>query len=124
MKDVHLSNGEWKLMNLLWEKSPLTIGEMVELCEDDTGWKKSTIFMMLKRMKEKGAVRVDTSGKRQLYYPCVQREQKAIKETKSFLERVYDGKIGMMVSSMAGQKALSKEDIDELYDILKELRDE
>ncbi|MBR1742344.1 MAG: BlaI/MecI/CopY family transcriptional regulator [Lachnospiraceae bacterium] len=123
MGEIHLSNGEWKLMSFLWESSPLTIKEMVKLCEGDTDWNKNTIFIMLKRLKEKGAVSIDTSGKSQLYSACIDKDSVVMEETKNFLKKVYDGSVGMMVASMAGQKALSREDIDELYGFLRTLRE-
>ena len=51
-RQISLSDGEWKLMNLLWEKSPRTIAELVKALAGDTGWSKSTIFIMLGRMAE------------------------------------------------------------------------
>ncbi len=115
-----LSDGEWKLMKLLWQSSPRTIGELVSLLEDDTGWSKTTIFVMLKRLIAKGAVRVDDSGRIQQYYPLIERGDVTLGETESFLSRVYDGSVGLLVSSLVGQKALSKNEIDELRRILDE----
>ena len=120
MKQISLSDGEWKLMNLLWEDSPRTIAQLVTALKDDTGWTKGTIFIMLSRMAEKGAVGFDTGGRSKLYYPAIKKEDAAAYETESFLSRVYEGSVGLMVASMAGQNALSQEDIDELYAILRE----
>ena len=51
MNNKTLSDGEWKLMNLLWDESPLTIGDMVSALRDDTGWTKATINIMLNRLE-------------------------------------------------------------------------
>lgn len=120
MSNITLSDGEWKIMKLLWSAAPRTIGEMVEIFSKDTGWSKTTIFVMLKRLVAKGAVRMDDSERLQHYYPVISRKDVAPEETDSFLSRVYDGSIGMMVSSLAGRKALSKEDIADLRRILDE----
>ncbi len=118
-KKVGLSDGEWKLMNLLWQKSPRTIAQLVQALEEETGWKKNTVFVMLSRLEEKGAVRFEEGSRSRQYYPVILREDAAARETESFLARVYGGSLQMMVSSMAGQKALNKQDIDELYEILR-----
>jgi BlaI family penicillinase repressor len=115
---INLSDGEWKLMNLLWDESPRTIAQLVLALKDDTGWTKGTIFMMLSRMTEKGIVRFESGNRSKHYYPVLKREDAASYETKSFLSKVYGGSIGLMVASMVGQKELSKDDIDELYSIL------
>ena len=65
MEHITLSDGEWKIMKLLWAQSPHTVGEIVKALEGETGWTKPTIFVMLKRLIAKGAVRMDDSGKLQ-----------------------------------------------------------
>ena len=123
-RNISLSDGEWKLMNLLWEEAPRTIAQLVSALKNDTGWTKGTIFMMLSRMADKGAVRFKPGDRSKLFYPVLKKEDAASYETESFLSKVYDGSVGLMVASMAGQKALSKEDIDELYAILREAEKE
>lgn len=121
---ITLSDGEWKLMNLLWEHSPRTVAQLVEAVARDTGWSKATVFIMLGRMEEKGAVRVEAGGRAKQFYAAVPRAQIAAQETERFLRKVYRGSLQMMVSSMAGQKALSRADIDELYEILRQAEQE
>ncbi len=118
MERITLSDGEWKIMKLLWSSAPHTLGEIVKALEGETGWTKPTIFVMLKRLIGKGAVRMDDSGKLQQYYPVLTRREITPEETDSFLARVYDGSIGMMLSSLVGRNSLSKEDIAELRQIL------
>ena len=45
---VHLSDGEWKLMNKLWDASPRTITELTAALRGDTGWSKNTASCNLK----------------------------------------------------------------------------
>lgn len=118
MERITLSDGEWKIMKLLWSSAPHTLGEIVKALEGETGWTKPTIFVMLKRLIGKGAVRMDDSGKLQQYYPVLTRREITPEETDSFLARVYDGSVGMMLSSLVGRNSLSKEDIAELRQIL------
>lgn len=118
MEHKILSDGEWKIMKLLWESSPRTIGEIVKALESETAWSRTTVFVMLKRLMAKEAVKVDDSGHLQQYYPLLKREEVTLAETDSFLSRVYDGSIGMMVSSLVGGRALGKEEIKELRAIL------
>ena len=118
--NINLSEGEWKLMKLLWQSQPRTIGEFVTELHDDTGWTKTTVFVMLKRLIVKGAVRVDESGRVHKYYPLIGRSDVTKEETDSFLSRVYDGSLGMMVSSLVGRHALSEKEIEELKRILKD----
>lgn len=120
MAHITLSEGEWKIMKLLWQKSPRTIGEFVSELQTETGWTKATVFVMLKRLIAKDAVRLDDSGRLHQYYPRISRKDIAPEETESFLSRMYDGSISMMVSALAGRRPLPQEEIRELRRILDE----
>ena len=121
---ISLSDGEWKLMNLLWEDSPRTVAQLVRAMAHDTGWTKATIFIMLGRMAEKGAVIVREGARAKQYSAAVPRDEIAAGETEHFLQKVYRGSLQLMLSSMAGQKALSRSDIEELYEILRQAEQE
>ena len=122
MARLSLSDGEWKLMNLLWDRSPLTIGAMVGALENDTAWTKATVNIMLTRLADKGAVRVDASGRAKQYYPLISRDDAVRQEAKNTLARVRTGGLGLLVSTMARDCELTDQEIDELYRILKEGR--
>ena len=59
-KQINLSDSEWKLMNRLWERSPMTIMELTAAAREETGWTKNTVITMLSRLEAKGAVRRGT----------------------------------------------------------------
>lgn len=123
MTALHLSDGEWKLMNLLWDAAPeaLTIGALVDALKNDTGWTKATVNIMLTRLSEKGAVGVDASGRAKLFTPLVSREQAVRQEASNALSRVRGG-AGLLLSAMAERCELSDAEIEDLYRILKEGR--
>ena len=118
-KKISLSNGEWKLMNCLWKQSPQTITALVEALKEDTGWNKHTVIPMLSRLESKGAVHFIQGARAKQYYPSIPREESVIAETRSFLSKVHSGSVGVMLSAMIDHKALSKEELDELYGILE-----
>ncbi len=120
MDKLILSDGEWKLMNVLWDGNPMNLTTLVASLEGEVEWTKSTVFVMLKRLVSKGAVGITEDGKTKLYYPLVERTEASLRETDSFLKRVYNGSVGMMLSSLAGNKGLSKNEISELRRILDE----
>jgi len=118
MEHIILSDGEWKIMKLLWKKSPRSLREITVALEAETGWTRQTIHVMLKRLIAKGALRVDESSRIHGYYPTITRRDVASDETESFLNRVYDGSIGMLFTALTERKPLSDDDIDELRQIL------
>ena len=122
MNKLGLSDSEWKLMNLLWDKSPLTIGQMYKALVGKTDWTKATINMMLIRLADNGAVRLDNSGPIKLYTPILDRDDAVRQEARNTLSRVRTGGLGLLVSTMAKECSLTDEEIEELYRILKEGR--
>ena len=119
MKQISLSDNDWKLMGRLWERSPRTITELTADLREETGWSKNTIITMLSRLEAKGAVRHEEGVRAKAYYPAVDRETAARAETESFLGKVYGGSLGLLVSAMVESRALTEEDLAELSAILE-----
>ena len=119
MDDISLTNSEWYVLDCLWEKSPMTVMELVSALGSRLGWAKSTTITTLRRMEDKGLVLCRTQGRTKHYSPAVSKDRAVRRETRSFLDKVYQGSVGMMVSAMAEDKALSRAEIDELYEILR-----
>lgn len=117
---VNLSDSEWRIMTLLWEDAPKTMMQLTNLLAEETGWTKHTVLSFLKRMEEKGAVHHQEGKKAKLYYPVIPREDAVLQETEEFLDRVFQGKIGLLFHTMVEQKAVSKEELEEIARILKE----
>ena len=116
---VNLSDSEWKLMNRLWDRAPMTITELTAAVREETGWSKNTVITMLSRLEAKGAVRHEEGGRAKRYSPIVAREDAALAETESFLSKVYGGSLGLMVSNLVESRALTEADIAELSAILE-----
>lgn len=48
MQYVKLGVVESKFAHLVWTYAPLTSTQLVKLCEEELGWKKSTTYTVLK----------------------------------------------------------------------------
>ena len=116
---VSLSNMEWKLMNRLWSSAPMTLMQLTRALEEETGWTKHTVITMLTRLENKEAVRWEQVGRTRHYSPVISREEARREETAGFLDRVYGGRLGLMVNALVEDRALTREDIDELSAIMK-----
>lgn len=116
-----LSENEWYIMQILWEKSPSTLREICDALEDSKGWTVHAISSFLKRMQEKGAVGVEKLGRVKGYTALWSREDTILEETQSIMDRVYRGNLLLMVSNAVKEQKLSKQEIDELKAILDEM---
>ena len=118
-KEIRVTNSEWYVMDCLWEESPRTLMQIVPLLKEKIGWSKSTSATMVRRMAEKDLIGYEERGKTKYFYPKVDKEDVVVQETRDFLQRIYDGSIGMMMSALVKQNDLSREDIHELQEILR-----
>ena len=118
-EEVKVTNSEWYVMNCLWEKRPLSLMQLVPLLKESAGWSKSTSATMVRLMTEKELIGYEENGKTKYFFPKVDKQDVVVQETRDFLQRIYDGSVGMMMSALVRQDDLSSEDIQELQEILK-----
>ena len=120
---INLTEAEWTVMEYLWEHAPCTGREATEHLAQTMGWNRSTTLTLLRRLEAKGAVTDDETGCVKTFRPLIGREDAALQETEHFLGRVYKGSVSMMVSALTHKQALSQQEIDELYAILREMEE-
>ena len=48
MEKYKLFDAELKFMNIIWEEEPIKSGELVKVCNEKLGWKKSTTYTVMK----------------------------------------------------------------------------
>lgn len=122
MKPVpQISEAELEVMKILWELQNATSTQIVERLEGTSDWKPKTIHTLITRLVAKEAVlakKID--GKSYLYSPNIKEEQYKCHASKSFLQKLYNGSLNLMLSSFIKDQKLSKEEIDELKKLLDE----
>lgn len=119
MSEPNLTNSEWYVLDCLWEGAPMTVMQLVAALSEKVGWAKSTTITTLTRMEAKGLIRAQAAGRGKQYFPNVERQEAARRETRSFLDKVYQGSVGLMMSAMTDGQTLTKDEIEELYAILR-----
>ena len=122
-QQFRLSESEWRVMEVLWT-APATLMELVHTLHSRVGWAKSTVTTMVRRMEEKGLIRHEADGRAKRFYPAVERGAVAAAETDSLLSRVYHGSVNLLVSNLLERERLSRADLDALYALLDEKKEE
>ncbi|MCQ2531514.1 MAG: BlaI/MecI/CopY family transcriptional regulator [Saccharofermentans sp.] len=117
---IKLSDAEWRIATCLWDNKSMTITELTKELKDETGWSKNTIITLLKRMEEKEAVHYVQEDRAKRFYPSIDRSEAEMEETTTFLDKVYSGRVGLMISNLIKSDKLTKEDIEELHKILED----
>ena len=119
-----LTSAEWYVMECLWQKSPCTGREVTEYLSQHAGWSRSTALTMLRRMHEKDLIACQEVDGIKTYSPILQQEDATLLETQSFLQRVYHGSVSMLVSTFTKKQSLTQQELDALYAILEQAKEE
>lgn len=113
-----ISEAEWLVMKVLWERSPLTANEVAKALEGHKDWKPKTVKTLLSRLVQKEALGFEREGKAYRYQPLVSEEACARVRRRTLLQRVYDGAITPMLAAFIEDEDLTPEDIAELRRLL------
>lgn len=113
-----LTETEYRLMVVIWEKQNLTSMELVNICMTKFAWKKSTTYTMLKKLEKKGMIKNDSTVLQILVSKKEYENQEKRKVIKKYFK--IHCRIFLLLLHM---KKLSKEDIDELEHIIAEYKE-
>ena len=115
--DYKISDSEWKVMEILWEKGAATQSEVMDALEEN--WNKNTVYTFLSRLEHKSLVAAEGSPKR--YAAIIGREECVRQEEESFLNKVYHGSAGQLVAAFVGEGRLTEKDRAMLKQLLEEM---
>ncbi len=107
--EVKISDSEWLIMQVIWSKSPLYMGDIVSALSY-TPWRRTTIQTMVARLVTKNVIATNRTGYAFLYYPVISREDAVKMYTKSFVERVFSGSAAELVTLVAENDMLKPEE--------------
>lgn len=116
-----ISDSERKVMEVLWQESPLTLSEIVERVQQKATWSAKTIQTFVVRLKEKGVVSVN-KGSVFTYAPTISKEETSITEVQRIVEKLYGNSKNQFITSFLGNAKLSEEDIEEIAAFLNNLK--
>lgn len=118
-----ISDAEWEVMKIVWFKGEVTSNEIIESLKGRQKWKNTTVKSLINRLLNKEAIGFKKNGKEYFYYSLVSEEECVKEESQSFLKRVFNGSLNDMVLNLVKSEELTKEDINELRDILNKKLD-
>lgn len=115
-----ISEAELKVMKIVWEHAPISTNDITERLTVSTSWSPKTIQTLIKRLVTKKVLSYEKQGRVFIYTPLVSEKDYVSQESRSFLQRFYDGHISSMLSAYIQEEKLSKDDLDELRSLLAE----
>ena len=116
-----ISEAESQVMQALWARGPMTPEGLKAELAAAHAWAEPTIKTLISRLQKKGALRSERAAGRTTYVPLLTREAYLTAESRSLLDRLFDGQLAPLVSHFATQRELTAEDRARLRRLLAAL---
>lgn len=100
-----MTEAEEKFADLIWNQEPVGSGELVRLCGEQFGWKKSTTYTFLKKLCGQGIFR----NEKAVVTSLVKREAYLQSQGEEFVEKAFHGSLPKMIAAFMERKRLSVE---------------
>ena len=101
---------EYRFACIVWENEPIEMKELIKLCGEELGWKRTTTYTVLKRLEERGIMKRDNS----VVISLISKEEIQRNESREFIERTFNGSLPQFVAAFANNKALTAEEAAEI----------
>ena len=122
MGEIKIFDSELLLMEYLWEHGPCIAADIAQAFQKQYNWKKSTTYIVLKRLEGKGAI--SREYPQYLVTPLVSRQQVQSAETNTLVDRMFGGSFASLCANFLNSGHLSEKALDELQAIIDEKRDQ
>jgi BlaI family penicillinase repressor len=121
MKLPQISEAELEVMKILWETDHATSTQIVDKFDGKSDWKPKTIHTLITRLVGKGAITAKKiDGKSYIYSTNISEAEYKSYASNSFLQKVYNGSINLMLASFIKEQKLTKKELEELRNMLDE----
>ena len=116
---LKLCDSDYRFMCVVWEHAPVNSGDLVKLCNETLGWKKSTTYTTIKKLSEKGYIKNEDA----IVSVIIEKERVQADESNYFVDRTFEGSLPGFLTAFLGGKKLSSEEADEIRKLIDEYSD-
>lgn len=109
-----LCDSDYRFMCVVWEHAPIGSGELVKLCQEELGWKKSTTYTVIKKLCEKGYIVNENA----VVSVLISSEEVQAQESTSFVDRTFGGSLPAFFTAFLGERKLSRREVTELEQLI------
>ncbi len=120
--NYELTEAEWAIIQVVWEKEPCAAPTVQELLEKSRKWTYSTVKTLMDRMVAKGLLKTEKIRNLILYRSVITRKQAQNTEIMRTVKRAFDGAFTPMMQFLLDNNNLSKKQLDELENLIRQKR--
>ena len=118
METPKIFESEYRFCLIMWEHEPVTTSELVKLCQDQLGWKRTTTYTVIKRLTERGVL----SNNGGTVSSLVSKDEAQAFEIGELVEKKFEGSLPAFVATFTRHQKLSEEDLDEVQRMIDRMR--
>ena len=111
------TEGELAILNVLWDKGPMTVRRVHDALRDD-GARYTTTLKQMQVMAEKGLLRRDDSRKSHVYSAVIKESDTKQTLVAGVIDRVFDGSVQKMMLHALQARDVDDQEIRELKRLL------
>lgn len=119
-KSPTLTDGELKLMQVLWGRGSGTVGDVVDALAGRETPAYSTVLTMLRILEQKGYLRHEKEGRAFVYYPVIGKEDARRSAIRHLMSRLFDNSPETLVLNLIENEELNPEDLDRIKKLIEE----
>lgn len=116
MESFKLFDAEYKFASLIWENEPINSTELVKLCAEKLGWKKSTTYTVLRKLCNRGMMQNENT----IVTSIIKQSEVQKYESEAIIEKAFDGSLPQFLTAFLGKKKITKKEAQELKNIIEE----
>lgn len=116
MQNNKLYEAEYKFMCIVWENEPVNSTKLVKICREKLGWKKSTTYTVMRKLRDKQILKNNNATVTSLF----KKEDTQKYESKAVIEKVFDGSLPTFLTAFLSENSLSDNEAKELKSIIEE----
>lgn len=106
---------EYRFCLILWEREPVSTTELVRLCQDRLGWKRTTTYTVIKRLRERGVLKNEAG----IVSALISKEEAQVSELDELMEKKFQGSLPAFLAAFARRQDLSQEEVEEIRRIIE-----
>ena len=115
MDTPKIFESEYRFCLILWEHEPVTTTQLVRMCQEELGWKRTTTYTVIKRLCERGVVKNEDG----LVSALISREEAQVSELDELMEKKFQGSLPAFLAAFARRQALSEKEVEEIRRIIE-----
>lgn len=113
-----IPESEYRFCLILWEREPIAATEMVKLCQEQLGWKRTTTYTVIKRLGERGVLKLENG----VVTSLVSKEEAEAFEIEDLVEKKFGGSLPAFVAAFTKHQNVSEKELDELQRMIDRIR--